>query len=72
MTDTDLRIINFEINKLASTIKDFNGIKIALYKDSSDETRVIACTPQGEWRYAKSIDWHDVDRSPPWIEDEIK
>ena len=36
----DNKIKTFEINKLVTSIKDFNGIKIALYKTEDGEVLI--------------------------------
>jgi len=66
----DNKIKTFEINKLVTSIKDFNGIKIALYKTEDGGATVINQTPKGDWIFSKSISVNDVLKSPPWIEDE--
>lgn len=59
-----------KLDNLATSIRDFNGIKIALYKTEDGGSVVINQTPEGNWIFSKSITVNDVIKSPPWIEDE--
>ena len=63
-------IYKININNLVTSIRDFNGIKIALYKTEDGGSHVINQTPEGDWIFSKSITVNDVLKSPPWIEDE--
>lgn len=65
------KIIDFiRLDNLATSIRDFNGIKIALYKTEDGGAQVISQGPDGDWTFSESISVADVMNSPPWIEDE--
>ena len=68
MSTKIIKTIN--LNKLVTSIKDFNGMKIALYKTEDGGAKVISQGPDGEWMFSESISVADVMNSPPWIEDE--
>ena len=63
-------IQTFNLENLVTSIRDFNGIKIALYKTEDDGAAVINQTPEGDWIFSKSITVNDVIKSPPWIDNE--
>ena len=55
------------------TVKDFNGMKIAIgtLKDGSGHV-VVFNEKLKKWVKSESVDMYDVLRSPPWIEDAVK
>jgi len=53
-----------------TSIRDFNGMKIALYKTEDGGSQVISQGADGEWMFSESVTVADVMNSPPWIEDE--
>ena len=53
-----------------TSIRDFNGMKIALYKTEDGGSQVISQGSDGEWKFSKSVTIADVMNSPPWIENE--
>ena len=63
-------IDNININNFATSLRDFNGVKIALYKTEDGGAVVINQTPEGDWIISESISVDDVIKSPPWIENE--
>ena len=68
MNKEKINIVN--LNNFVVSIRDFNGIKIALYKTEDGGAQVISQGPDGEWMFSESISVADVMNSPPWIEDE--
>ena len=65
------RIIdNINLNNFTTSIRDFNGVKIALYKTEDGGAVIINQTPEGVWIISESITVNDVLKSPPWIKDE--
>lgn len=63
-------IDTINLNNFATSIRDFNGVKIALYKTEDGGAVVINQTPDGDWIISESILVNDVLKSPPWIDDE--
>ena len=63
-----IKIVN--IDNFVVSIRDFNGMKIALYKTEDGGAQVISQGPDGEWTFSESISIADVMNSPPWIESE--
>ena len=63
-------ITKIEPEKFVTSIRDWNGIKIALYKTKDGGSQVINKNSEGEWVFSESISIYDVIKSPPWIEDE--
>ena len=59
-----------KLDNLVTSIRDFNGIKISLYKTEDGGAEVINQTTNGDWVFSKSITINDVLRSIPWIENE--
>ena len=68
MNKEKINIIN--LKNFVVSIRDFNGIKIGLYKTEDGGAQVISQRPDGEWMFSKDISIADVMNSPPWIEDE--
>lgn len=68
MNKEKINIIN--LNDLVVSIRDFNGIKIGLYKTEDGGAQVISQRQDGEWIFSEDISIADVMNSPPWIEDE--
>ena len=53
------------------TIKDFNGMKIAIGKLNDGSGHVVVYDVQlNKWVKSESVSVADVVRSPPWIENE--
>ena len=52
------------------SIRDFNGMKIGLYRTDDGGAQVISQGADGEWKFSENITIADVMNSPPWIEDE--
>ena len=52
------------------SIRDFNGMKIDLYRTDDGGAQVISQGADGEWKFSENITIADVMNSPPWIEDE--
>ena len=63
-------VLNLRSDLFVTSIRDFNGIKCALYKTQDGGSVVISKNPDDEWRYSKGINIYDVIKSPPWIADE--
>ena len=61
---------NIHPDQFVTSIRDFNGIKCALYKTQDGGSVVISKSSDDEWRYSKGITIYDVIKSPPWIPDE--
>lgn len=59
-----------KLDNLVTSIRDFNGMKIALYRTEDGGAQVISQSPDGEWTFSESVTIADVMNSPPWIEDE--
>ena len=68
MNKEKINIVN--IDNFVVSIRDFNGMKIALYKTEDGGAQVISQGPDGEWTFSESISIADVMNSPPWIDDE--
>ena len=68
MNKEKINILN--LDNFIVSIRDFNGIKIALYKTEDGGAQVISQGPDGDWTFSESISIADVMNSPPWIEDE--
>lgn len=68
MNKEKINILN--LDNFVVSIRDFNGIKIALYKTEDGGAQVISQGPEGDWTVSESISVADVMNSPPWIEDE--
>ena len=68
MNKEKINIVN--LDNFVVSIRDFNGIKIALYKTEDGGAQVISQGPDGDWTFSESISVADVMNSPPWIEDE--
>ena len=64
------KIVTFELKKLKTSIRDFNGMKIALYQTEDGGSAVISCSPNGDWKFSESVTVADVLRSPPWIDED--
>lgn len=59
-----------KLDNLVTSIRDFNGMKIALYRTEDGGAQVISQSLDGEWTFSESVTIADVMNSPPWIEDE--
>ena len=68
MSKDKIDLIN--LDKLVVSIRDFNGMKIGIYKTEDGGAQVISQRPDGEWIFSEDISIADVMNSPPWIEDE--
>ena len=68
MNKEKINIIN--LNNFVVSIRDFNGMKIGLYRTEDGGSQVISQGPDGEWKFSENITIADVMNSPPWIEDE--
>ena len=68
MNKDKIKIVNMD--NFVVSIRDFNGMKIALYKTEDGGAQVISQGPDGEWTFSESISIADVMNSPPWIESE--
>ena len=54
-----------------NTVRDFNGIKVAMGKLKDGSGHVVVFDVQlNKWVKSKSVSVDDVLRSPPWIENE--
>ena len=63
MNKEKINIVN--LNNFVVSIRDFNGIKIALYKTEDGGAQVISQGPDGDWTFSESISIADVMNSPP-------
>ena len=68
MNKGKINIVN--LDNFVVSIRDFNGMKIALYRTEDGGAQVISQGADGEWSFSESVTVADVMNSPPWIESE--